>query len=79
MNKPAQFIITPSGERMVVLPEEEYRHLQDRLHATEQQLKEAMEDIEDLQAIIEAIRREQAGEELLTFEEVEEMLEKQGK
>lgn len=36
-----------------------------------------MEDIEDLQAISEAIRREQTGEELLTFEEEEKMLHRQ--
>ena len=68
MNKPVQIITTPAGERLVVIPEEEY-----------QRLLEAAEELEDILAFEEAMEREKAGEELLTFEEVEEMLEKQGK
>jgi DNA-binding XRE family transcriptional regulator len=54
-----QIITTPGGERLVVIPEAEYRAL-----------REALEDREDLRAIDEFHRRFAAGEEELVPSEV---------
>ncbi len=66
MNEPVQYIVFPSGERMVVLPEEEY-----------ERLCEAAEELEDLRVLAEGLHRELQGEETLTLEELDEFLEKE--
>ncbi len=66
MNKPVHTFVTPSGDHLVVLPEEEYLRL-----------RKAARELADILAFDEAMERERAGEEMLSLDEVEKQLAKE--